>query len=343
VIAAAILGGSGYIGGELLRLLVGHPEVEVRAVSSATYAGKRVDGLHPNLRGRTDLRFCHPDELPDADVLFLAAGHRNTMSILPRHLDSAALVLDLSGDFRLESAERYERYYGQAHAHPELLRTFVSGFPELRRRELRQATRIAVPGCIANASTLTLAPLAAAGLIGPEEVIEVDARSGSSGSGSAAGQANLHAERSGVLRIFSTEGHRHEAEILDALGVEARITATAVESVRGVQVICRLPNHQGLSESDVRRLYTRRYRDEPFVRVVAHRRGNYRLPEPKLLTGSNYCDVGFAVRADDGRILAVGAVDNLVKGGAGNAVQCLNIRMNWPETAGLEFTGLHPI
>ena len=339
--SVAVVGARGYLGGELLRLLLGHPEVEVAAAISTRMPGRRVDGAHPNLRGRTDLTFRAAADLPTVDVLLLAAPHRETMRILPRLAERAKTVIDLSGDFRLRDPAEYERYYGVPHEAPELLDDFVPGLPELYRDRLRTADRIAVPGCMAAAAILALLPLAEAGLIEPD--VEVDARTGSSGSGATAGPQNLHAERSGALRVFATGGHRHEAEIAAACGVRPRLTATGVEAVRGVQVVCRTMLTRPLAESEVRSRYRDRYAGEPFVRVVAQRRGIYRLPEPKLLLGANYCDVGFALDPDGRRLLALAALDNLVKGGAGGAVQSMNVRMGWPEDFGLEFGGLHPL
>jgi N-acetyl-gamma-glutamyl-phosphate/LysW-gamma-L-alpha-aminoadipyl-6-phosphate reductase len=262
------------------------------------------------------------------------------MSLLPRLAGHAKTVVDLSGDFRLTDPAVFEAYYGIKHTAPELLGDFVPGAPELARDALRGADRIAVPGCMAMAAILALRPLAADELIEPD--VAVDARTGSSGSGATAGEANLHAERSGAMRVFAPAGHRHEAEIAQACGVRPTMTATGVEAVRGVQVLCRAALREGVDERAVRRAYRRYYADEPFVRVVAQRRGAYRLPEPKILLGSNFCDVGFAVRHEARQVLAVAALDNLVKGGAGNAVQSLNVRMGWPENLGLEFPGLHP-
>jgi N-acetyl-gamma-glutamyl-phosphate/LysW-gamma-L-alpha-aminoadipyl-6-phosphate reductase len=341
VIHAAVVGAAGYIGGELLRLLIGHPRVDLAAATSTRLAGSRVDGVHPNLRGCTDLTFCTQDELGEYDVLFLATAHGSTMSLLPRLARHAKTVIDLSGDFRLTDPVVYQAHYGTEHTAPDLLGDFVPGSPELARAALRTADRIAVPGCMATAAILALRPLAAEGLIEPD--VTVDARTGSSGSGATAGQANLHAERSGAMRVFAPAGHRHEAEIAQACGLRPAMTATGVEAVRGVQVLCHATLTGGADERAVWRAYRRHYAAEPFVRIVAQRRGMYRLPEPKILLGSNFCDVGFAVRAQSRRIFAVAALDNLVKGGAGNAVQSLNVRMGWPENLGLEFPGLHPI
>ncbi|MGE5828514.1 MAG: N-acetyl-gamma-glutamyl-phosphate reductase [Micromonosporaceae bacterium] len=338
--AVGVVGASGYLGGELLRLLLGHPQVEVAAAMSTRFPGRRVDSVHPNLRGGTDLRFCSEYGLVDLDILMLATPHRETMGILPRLARCAKTVIDLSGDFRLADPTVYERYYGVPHRAPQMLGEFVTGCPELARDRLRTADRISVPGCMAAAAVLALLPLAEGGLL---DEVDVDARSGSSGSGAMAGPQNLHAERSGAMRIFATGGHRHEAEIAAHCGVRPTMTATGVEAVRGVQVLCRARLTRRVTEAEIRARYRERYTDEPFVRVVAHRRGMYRLPEPKILLGSNFCDVGFVLDPGGGRVLAVAALDNLVKGGAGAAVQSMNVRMGWPERTGLGFTGLHPL
>jgi N-acetyl-gamma-glutamyl-phosphate/LysW-gamma-L-alpha-aminoadipyl-6-phosphate reductase len=338
VVRVSVLGGSGYIGGELTRLLLGHPQVEIAAVTSGRLAGQRIDTAHPNLRSLTDLRFAAPDELGDPDVLMLASPHTKTMAAMPALLKQAKQVIDLSGDFRLRDAKVFARYYKVEHQAPDLLGTFVPGLPELHRDELRTADRISVPGCMATAGILGLAPLA--GLLdGP---VYADARTGSSGSGATAGQPNLHAERSGAMRVFAPTSHRHEAEIAQATGLTVYMSATGVEAVRGVQMLCRAKTRPGVDEPAIRNAYRQAYHSEPFVRVVAYRRGAYRFPEPKILIGSNFCDVGFALASGTGHATIITALDNLMKGGAGNAVQCLNIRHGWPEGLGLEFAGLHP-
>jgi LysW-gamma-L-alpha-aminoadipyl-6-phosphate/LysW-L-glutamyl-5-phosphate reductase len=335
-----VAGGSGYVGGELLRLLLCHPGVEVAAVTSTSRAGRRVDGVHPNLRGVTSLAFVPPDELGYYDALLLATPHRETMRLMPEFLRHADVVIDLSGDFRLHDPAVYQCYYGVPHEAPGLLGDFMPGLPELYRKTLYDADRISVPGCMATAGILAVHPLAAAGLLTGD--VLVDARAGSSGSGASAGPGHLHAERSGTLRVFAPTSHRHEAEITQATGAVVRMTATGVEAVRGVQVLCRVRLVDKTDERTVRAVYREAYRDEPFVRLVAARKGLYRLPEPKILSGSNYCDIGFAVDEPSGHALLVAALDNLVKGGAGAAVQCLNIRFGFPERTGLDFTGLHP-
>ncbi|MFF4587827.1 N-acetyl-gamma-glutamyl-phosphate reductase [Streptomyces sp. NPDC001388] len=340
MIRAAVVGAAGYIGGELLRLLVNHPQVEVVNAVSRTLRGRPVDSVHPNLRGRTRLTFSSYDQLGHPDVLFLATPHRETMQRMPEYLAAAHVVVDLSGDFRLHDTTVYEDYYGTPHEAPALIDGFTPGIPEFHRERLRTADRISVPGCMANAGILALEPLARDKLI--EGDITVDARTGSSGSGAKAGSENLHAERSGALRVFAPTRHRHEAEIAQATGHTVRMTATGVEAVRGVQLLCRAGLADGVDERALRATYRARYADEPFVRIVAARRGMHRFPDAKILAGSNFCDVGFALDRGASTVTVIAALDNLVKGGAGNAVQCMNIRFGEPEERGLEFTGLHP-
>ncbi|WP_328934925.1 MULTISPECIES: N-acetyl-gamma-glutamyl-phosphate reductase [unclassified Streptomyces] len=341
MIRAAVFGAAGYIGGELLRLLLGHPEVELTAAVSSRFPGKRLDSVHPNLRSATDLTFTAPERAEDCDVVFLATPHRSTMDLVRHWAERTDLLVDLSGDFRLRDTEVYERYYGVPHEAPELLDRFVPGIPELHRDRLRTARLISVPGCMANAAILALHPLAARQLaLSP---VLLDGRTGSSGSGASAGDSNLHAERSGALRVFAPATHRHEAEVAQHTGLDARMTATGVEAVRGVQVVCHTEVPDGVEERAVRAAYREAYADEPFVRLVAHKRGTYRYPEPKILLGSNYCDIGHVWDDASRRLVVVAALDNLVKGGAGNAVQCLNVRMDWPESYGLSFPGLHPV
>jgi N-acetyl-gamma-glutamyl-phosphate/LysW-gamma-L-alpha-aminoadipyl-6-phosphate reductase len=340
-VKVSVVGGSGYIGGELLRLLLGHPEVEVVQTTSNSLAGRPVWEAHPNLRNVTRLRFTPHDSLEQVDAAFVALPHGATTDRIRALTERARLVIDLSSDFRLRDPEDYDRYYGREHPLPGLLGDFVAGIPELHRDALRSATRIAVPGCMANAAILALHPLAQADLLDGEIVI--DARTGSSGSGTVPSAAGHHPERSGAMRVYKPLGHRHEPEISQVVGVPVRMSATAVGAVRGVQVVVHLTLDRAIDDGELQRLYARVYGDEPFVRVVAQRRGIHRLPDPCVMTGSNFCDVGFAHAGDGRHVVALGALDNLVKGGAGNAVQSFNIAANFEERTALEFAGLHPV
>jgi N-acetyl-gamma-glutamyl-phosphate/LysW-gamma-L-alpha-aminoadipyl-6-phosphate reductase len=336
-VRAGIVGASGYLGGELLRLLTGHPRVAVSHAVSTRLAGRRVDTVHPNLRSVTTLSFCAPDQLRDCDVVFLATPPDVAVATLAT-LD-APRVIDLSAGFRLRDPAAYPRYYGWEHPAPGRLGEFVTGCPELFRAQLRDARRISVPGCMAVAAVLALAPLAGmveSGLV--RRAVQITALTGSSGSGATSGPADSHAERSRAMRVYAPVRHRHEAEVAQLTGFDARMTVTAVEAVRGAQVVCHATGTPG--ELALRRAYRARYAGEPFIRIVAHRSGLHRLPDPAILAGSNFCDIGFAV--EDDRVTIIAALDNLMKGGAGNAVHCLNVAMGWPERLGLEFAGLHP-
>jgi LysW-gamma-L-alpha-aminoadipyl-6-phosphate/LysW-L-glutamyl-5-phosphate reductase len=339
---AAVVGGSGYVGGELVRLLLRHPEVELAQVTSDSLAGRAVSRAHPNLRKATSLTFVRRAELAPADVTFLATPHGGSMELVPELLASGGLVVDLSADYRLRRAEGYPTYYGRPHPHPELLAEAVYGLPELHREALRGARLIAVPGCIATAAILALQPLVAAGLVEPAHVV-VDAKSGSSASGQDAGRAGQHAERSGVMRAYAPAGHRHTAEIEQETGARVALSCHAVEAVRGVLATVHAFRARRVDEKTLWRTYRAAYGSEPFVRIVHDSDGIHREPEPKILAGTNYCDLGFATDEHAERVVALAALDNLGKGAAGAAVQCLNVRRGFPETAGLEFPGLHPI
>jgi LysW-gamma-L-alpha-aminoadipyl-6-phosphate/LysW-L-glutamyl-5-phosphate reductase len=339
---AAVVGGSGYVGGELVRLLLGHPNVELTQVTSDSMAGRLVSRAHPNLRKRTSLTFVPRAELKPADVTFVATPHGESMGSTPELLATGGIVIDLSADFRLRDPALYPAYYGRPHARPELLAEGVYGLPELHRAALRDARLIAVPGCVAAATILALHPLAAAGAIRDEPVV-VDAKSGSSASGRESGPAGLHAERSGVMRAYAPTGHRHTAEIEQETRTRIALSCHAVEAVRGVLATVHLRPSRTMDEKELWRAYRAAYGDEPFVRIVHDADGLFREPEPKILAGTNYCDLGFAVDSHTDRVVLLSAIDNLGKGAAGNAVQCLNVRAGWPEATGLEFPGLHPI
>jgi LysW-gamma-L-alpha-aminoadipyl-6-phosphate/LysW-L-glutamyl-5-phosphate reductase len=339
---AAIVGGSGYVGGELLRLLLRHPHVELTQVTSDSLAGRSVSRAHPNLRRATSLTFVRRDALRPTDVTFVAAPHGGSMDLVPELLGTGGIVIDLSADFRLKDPSLYPAYYGREHPRPELLGEAVYGLPEFHREALRTARLVAVPGCIATAAVLALRPLVAAGLLEPEHVI-VDAKSGSSASGQDAGRAGLHAERAGVMRAYAPTGHRHTAEIEQETGARVALSCHAVEAVRGVLATCHAFRRRSVDDKELWRTYRSAYGSEPFVRIVHDTDGIHREPEPKILAGSNYCDVGFAVDGHTERVVALAALDNLMKGAAGNAVQCFNVRAGVAETAGLEFLGLHPV
>ncbi len=343
--SVAIVGASGYAGGEFLRLALGHPGLRVTQVTSREHAGLPVHVVHPNLRGVTELRFERPDDLRRADVVVSALPHGRLAGQVDALADAAgAALVDLSADFRLRSPEAYRRHYGEDHPRPELLGTFAYANPELHRDELPGSTRIAGAGCIATAAVLGLAPAVQAGLLDTERDGVVEAKVGSSAAGSVGGASTHHPERSGVVRTYAPTRHRHLAELEQELPGAPRLhlTATAVERVRGVLVTAHVFVRAGVSEREVLAAYRERYGDEPFVRLVLARRGIHRVPDPKVLDGTNFCDVGLELDPDTGRLVVMAALDNLVKGTAGHAMQALNVALGRPERAGLTFPGLHP-
>jgi N-acetyl-gamma-glutamyl-phosphate/LysW-gamma-L-alpha-aminoadipyl-6-phosphate reductase len=341
-LTAGIVGGSGYVGGELLRLLLFHPHVEVTQVTSASQTGRYVYTIHPNLRGVSQLKFIHPDALEPVDVLLLAMPHGEAAERIERYAGLAGHIVDCSADFRLRDPADYARWYGRAHPAPEWLARFVYGLPERYRDDLRGTRFASGVGCNATVSILALAPLADAGWL---RQAVVDIKVGSSEAGASPSASSHHPQRSGIVRSFMPTGHRHQAEIVQALGdsFELHFSVTAVELVRGALATCHCFLDRTVEDKDLWGLYRGAYADEPFVRLVKSRMGLHRYPEPKMLAGTNLCDVGFEVDADSGRVVVLAAIDNLMKGAAGSAVQSLNVMMGWDETCGLTFPGLYPI
>ncbi len=337
----SIVGGSGYTGGELLRLLLLHGDCEVRQVTSERFAGKAVHKAHPNLRNASVLKFCALTELEACDVLFLCLPHGGTADRFETFSALAPRIIDLSADFRLADAQAYAKWYGKPHPNPQLLGRFVYGIPEINRSELESATHVACAGCNATASTLALAPLSRRNLISS---VVIDVKAGSSEGGNAVNDASHHPERSGAVRSYRPTRHRHAAEISQSLGTfPVYFSATSIEMVRGILATCHVFLTEPREEKEIWGLYREDYAKEPFIRIVKERSGIHRYPEPKLLSGTNFCDIGFEVDSGTNRVVLISAIDNLMKGAAGQAVQCFNIMHGLDERTGLTFPGLHPI
>ncbi len=338
----SIIGGSGYGGGELIRLLLGHPHADLHQVTSERFAGKPVGRVHPNLRKVTSLRFCSVSELSGCDVLFLSLPHGHAVKRFDHFRAVAPRIIDLSADFRLDDAESYEKWYGHPHPRPALLKEFVYGIPEINRSAIRHAHYVTGAGCNATASLLALRPIFKRGLA-DQSVIEVKA--GSSEGGNRATDASHHPERSGAVRSYKPTGHRHVAEMLQELGRDSKIlfSATSIGMVRGILATCHVFLNQALTEKDVWKIYRDDYSREPFIRIVKEKTGIFRYPEPKLLSGTNYCDIGFEIDPHHDRLVVISAIDNLMKGAAGQAVQAFNIMHGFAENTALGFTGLHPV
>lgn len=342
MISVGIVGGSGYIGGELLRLLIQHPEVDISAVTSEQHSGEYVFKVHPNLKGLVNLKFTNdsPVDLSgNADVIFMAVPHGNSAKITPEVVEQGTRVIDLSADFRLRNPEDYPVWYGWEDPSPDLLDRFVYGLPELHREELRNTRLAAIPGCIASSSIYSLAPLVKAGL--PNSTIIINANIGSSAAGNKPTVSSHFSERYNSVRIYSPAGHRHIAEIEQELSaisgskVTATMSAHSVNMVRGILTSSSVFTDEGMVQSELWRAYRSFYDGEPFVRFIMDRSGAYRYPDPKIVIGSNFVDLGFASDPHVDRVVAIGALDNLIKGGAGNALQTMNIMMGFPEREGL--------
>jgi len=341
VTSISIVGGSGYTGGELLRLLLFHPHCSIQQVTSERFAGKFVHNAHPNLRKATRLKFCTVSEIEPCDLLFLCLPHGQSMGRIDEFRELAPKIIDLSADFRLKSTTLYENYYGRQHERADLLDSFVYGLPERHREAIKDADFVACPGCNATATILALSPLHARDLV---ESVVVEVKAGSSEGGNAASDASHHPERSGAVRSYKPTGHRHVAEMKQELpGPAIHFSATSIEMVRGILATCHVFLKSNVTEKDVWKIYREDYADEPFIRIVKERSGIHRYPEPKLLAGTNYCDIGFERESDTNRLVVISAIDNLMKGAAGQAVQSFNLMLGLTETTGLEFPGLHPI
>ncbi len=345
-----IVGASGFTGGELLRILLQHPHAEVVCATSRKFKGEYVYRVHPNLRGVTQLKFVEPnlDVVLKADVVFLALPHGESVKWVPQLHQSGVAVFDLSADFRLKDPEAYVEWYKWPHPHPypDLLAKAVYGQPELHREELVGAKLVAVPGCMATASILMLAPLAKH-LGGVPPVI--DAKIGSSGAGAEGSVVDLHSYRTYVVRPYEPVHHRHIAEIEQELSrlagrrVSVAFTPHAVDLVRGIFATGHVYLDKLPTEAEMWRYFKSTFGDSKFVRIVKDKLGMARYPNVKYVLGSNYVDVGFELDARLGRVVTFSAIDNLVRGASGQAVQAFNIAMGFPEDAGLRHIPPLPI
>jgi N-acetyl-gamma-glutamyl-phosphate reductase len=346
-VKVALIGGTGYGGAEILRRLLFHPEVEVVRVTAADNLGKKVGDVHMNLAGLTDLRF---EELPPkeaakgAEVVFLAMPHKTTAKVAMQLFDQPCRIVDLSGDFRLESYDEYKHFYSE-HPCPEYLGTFVYGLPELFREKIRAARYVASPGCFATTITLGLAPLAKAGLL--SGVVRTVAATGSSGSGANPVIGTHHPLRASNLRTYKPLLHQHTPEIMQTLrkigAQEMQLDFVPVSAPlpRGIFATSFASVSEEVTQEQLAEAWRAAYDKEPFVRVV----GGERLPEVVAVSGSNYTEVAFTLSAPfQGRreVVCISAIDNLVKGGAGQAIQSFNLMMGFDETTTLREPGLWP-
>jgi len=345
---AAIIGGSGYGGAELARRLLMHPDVELVRVASIDHVGEPLGAVHPNLDGATELKFedLSPTEaVKGCDVALLALPHKVTAAKVPELIAAGVKIVDMSGDFRLRDAATYEKFYGAKHPHPELLGTFVYGLPEMNREKIRAAKYVASPGCFATTIELALLPLAKVDLL-DGAVVHVQGITGSSGSGIAPQAGTHHPSRAGNLKTYKPLEHQHVPEIVQTLedggakGIELRFVPVSAPLTRGIFATCFLELPESIDKTKLASLFDETYAREPFTR-----RPKARLPEVVAVAGSNYVEVGFAVGApSNGKrtVTCFSAIDNLIKGGAGQAIQNMNIILGVDEKASLEDVGNWP-
>jgi N-acetyl-gamma-glutamyl-phosphate reductase len=335
MIRTAILGASGYVGGELLRLLAAHPEFAPSKLFGDSKAGQKLGAVHPHLAA------AYPDALVErfeesalggVDLVFAAVPHGHSQRLAATILDRGIPFVDLGADFRLDEAETYERWYGHAHEAPELLGQFVYGIPELNRDRIRGAKAVAAAGCYATAAILALKPLVEAGLVAAQSLI-VDAASGVSGAGREAKEATGFSTVDGSFSAYGLLSHRHTAEMEMALGGTVLFTPHLVPMTRGILATC---YGTATGPSDPLDALTSAYATEPFVHVTD------RPPATKWVSGSNGVQLTARYDQRTGRIVALSAIDNLGKGAASQMIQCANLMLGLDETAGLTTIGVYP-
>ncbi len=346
MLKVGIVGGTGYTGAELLRLLAHHPEAEVAMITSRAEEGVAVADMFPSLRGHLDLKFSAPDvdALAGCDVVFFATPHNVAMQLVPELLARDTRVIDLSADFRIRDAALWSHWYGEEHRCPELLAEAVYGLPEVNAEAIKTAKLVACPGCYPTAIELGFLPLLEQGLVDSDRLI-ASAASGVSGAGRQAKVGSLFAEVSDSFKAYATPGHRHLPEIEQALGdaagkpVQLTFTPHLLPMVRGIHATLFAElSDPGVSLDEVQFAYEERYRDAPFVDVLPA--GSQ--PETRWVKGANHCRI--ALHRPQGRdtIVVLSVIDNLVKGASGQAVQCMNIACGLPERSGLDIVALLP-
>ncbi|MEJ2142929.1 MAG: N-acetyl-gamma-glutamyl-phosphate reductase [Gammaproteobacteria bacterium] len=343
MIKAGIVGGTGYTGVELLRLLAAHPEVELAMITSRSEEGLPVADMYPNLRGYVDLAFSVPDmnALTSCDVVFFATPNGIAMTMARELVDAGVKVIDLAADFRIKDVDEWSKWYGMEHACPELVDEAVYGLPEVNREAIKQARLIANPGCYPTATQLGFLPLIENKLIETSSLV-ADCKSGVSGAGRGANVGTLLAECSESFKAYAVAGHRHLPEIKQGLTIAAAkaVGLTFVPHltpmIRGIHAT--LYGQLTTSGQDLQSLFEQRYVDEPFVDVLPA--GSH--PETRSVKGANTCRIAIHQPQDGNTVVILSVIDNLVKGAAGQAVQNMNIMFGLPESSGIDGIALIP-
>jgi N-acetyl-gamma-glutamyl-phosphate reductase len=343
MIKVGVVGGTGYTGVELLRLLAAHPETELVVITSRSEAGKPVADLFPNLRGSLELAFSAPDigQLSDCDLVFFATPNGTAMGMTPQLLEAGVRVIDLAADFRIRQADLWEHWYGMPHACPQLLEQAVYGLTEINRAEIAQAQLVANPGCYPTAVQLGFLPLLEAGLIDPDHLI-ADAKSGVSGAGRKAATGALLCEASENFKAYGVSGHRHLPEIRQGLelasgqSVGLTFVPHLTPMIRGIHATLYAQLHD--TDHDLQTLFESRYQGEQFVDVLPA--GGH--PETRSVRGANHCRIAVHRPQQGNTVVVLTVIDNLVKGAAGQAIQNMNVMFGFSEQAGLTTIALLP-
>lgn len=339
MIRVSILGATGYSGGELIKILLNHPNARLQFLTSESSPGKPVWSVHPQLRGRLNHEFVAMDVKKiarESDVVFLCFPAGIGIGPTAALIKAGVKVIDLSGDFRLPTAKMYETHYHGKHGAPQLLKSAVYGLPELFREKIASASLIANPGCYATAATLSAAPLLRPCIIDPDSLI-VDAKSGVSGAGKKVASSYMYSEVNENFHAYSVAVHRHQPEIetvlkkASSVGVRMTFTPHLVPMTRGILSVLYATLKRPMTTGTLRKLFVRQYENDTFVRVLPEGE----LPQTKNVTHTNYCDIGITQDSRLRRVIVVAAIDNLVKGASGQAVQNMNLIFNRPETEGL--------
>lgn len=346
MLAVGVVGGTGYTGAELLRLLVTHPQVELKYVTSRSESGMPIADLFPNLRGFTDICFTEPavETLASCDVVFFATPNGTAMKMVPELVENGVRVIDLAADFRLKDAAVWKQWYGMDHACVDVLAEAVYGLPEINRTDIKNAKVVANPGCYPTATTLGFLPLIENALVDDQHLI-ADAKSGVSGAGRGASVATLQAESSESFKPYAVDGHRHLPEIRQTLAAVAAhdvgltFVPHLVPMIRGIESsLYATLKDVSLSVADLHQLYVERFADEPFVDVLPIGA----MPETRSVKGANTCRISVFKPQDGGTVVVSSVIDNLVKGAAGQAIQNMNIMFEFEESLGLNQVALLP-
>lgn len=347
----AVIGGTGYAGQELIRLLLQHGGVEIHAVTSQSYAGAKFNQVYPSFNYFTSLTLEEDQDLlkiaNQVDLIFLALPHSFAARKVDQEVLKQCCVIDIGADFRLKKSESYKEWYGEEHANPDLLSQAVYGLPELNRDKIALARLIANPGCYATCAILAVAPLLSKSLIDPDSII-IDAKSGVSGAGRSTNLGVHFTECNETLKAYKVASHRHTPEIEQVLSgltqnpVQISFTPHLVPMNRGILVTAYASLNKGVSKESVFEAYRGAYEKEDFIRLFDGQNKEYPYPETRWVKGSNFCDIGMIVDQRTNRVIVISAIDNLVKGAAGQAIQNMNIVFGIDEFTGLEHLPIFP-